>query len=73
MVGRGLHPGLLLAEEQSWMNNPYLLRITLPPLAAVVIRPAEAPEELVVPEPETEALAELGASGGNDATGTETS
>lgn len=47
--GSGLHNGSqpMQAEEKPWMNRPYSLEITLPPLAAVVIgleaaKPAKA-------------------------------
>jgi len=36
-VGNG---GDLVAEETPWMGRPYSLNITLPPLGAVVLRPA---------------------------------
>ena len=35
-MGNG--PGLLLAEEKAWMNNPYSMTITLPPLAGVILK-----------------------------------
>jgi 1,4-alpha-glucan branching enzyme len=43
-VGNG--PGRLAAEQQEWMNLPYSLVITLPPLAGVILIPADqaAPE-----------------------------
>ncbi len=35
-MGNG--PGLLLAEEKAWMNNPYSMTITLPPLAGIILK-----------------------------------
>ncbi len=37
-VGNG--PGPMVAEDQPWMNRPWSLAITLPPLAAIVLAPA---------------------------------
>jgi len=34
-VGNGLAP--LPAEDQAWMNRPYSLALTLPPLAGIVL------------------------------------
>ena len=39
-VGNG--PGLLMAENQEWMNNPCSLTVTLPPLAGIILK-AEGP------------------------------
>ena len=35
-MGNG--PGMLLAEEKDWMNNPYSITITLPPLAGIILK-----------------------------------
>ncbi len=40
-VGNGL--GEIAAEHLAWMNRPYSLSITVPPLAAVVLAPSGAP------------------------------
>ncbi len=39
-LGNG--PGLLMAEDQEWMNNPCSLTVTLPPLAGIILE-AEGP------------------------------
>jgi 1,4-alpha-glucan branching enzyme len=39
-LGNG--PGLLIAEDQEWMNNPCSLTVTLPPLAGIILE-AEGP------------------------------
>jgi 1,4-alpha-glucan branching enzyme len=31
----------LVADEQSWMNRPYSLAVTLPPLGGIVLKPAQ--------------------------------
>lgn len=36
-------PGSLMAEEQPWMNNPYSLPVTLPPLAGIILKAGELP------------------------------
>jgi 1,4-alpha-glucan branching enzyme len=43
-MGNG--PGLLIAEEQPWMNNPYSLTLTLPPLGAILLKPEGPLEEV---------------------------
>ena len=35
-TGNGLDP--LIADEKEWMNRPCSLRLTLPPLAAIVLK-----------------------------------
>ena len=47
-MGNG--PGLLIAEEQPWMNNPYSLTLTLPPLGAIVLKPEGPLEEVQTAE-----------------------
>lgn len=41
-VGNG--GGALIAEEMPWMDRPYSLAITLPPLAGIVLQPEPEPE-----------------------------
>jgi 1,4-alpha-glucan branching enzyme len=36
-------PGSLMAEEQPWMNKPYSLTVTLPPLAGIILKAGELP------------------------------
>ncbi|GAB6042377.1 1,4-alpha-glucan branching protein GlgB [Endothiovibrio diazotrophicus] len=43
-VGNGSDP--LIAEEQPWMNRPFSVPLTLPPLAAVVLEAVATEEEL---------------------------
>ena len=38
-LGNGTEP--VTTEEMPWMNRPYSLVLTLPPLAAIVLRPEE--------------------------------
>ncbi|MFM8328088.1 MAG: alpha amylase C-terminal domain-containing protein [Pirellulaceae bacterium] len=40
--GSGTANGELEAETREWMGRPYSLRLTLPPLAGIVIRPVTA-------------------------------
>ena len=44
----------LIAEERPWMENPYSICLTVPPLGGIVLRPDPLPQ----PEP-IEASAEL--------------
>ena len=40
IVGGGIHgAGVMQADELPWMNRPYSLALTVPPLAAIVLRP----------------------------------
>jgi 1,4-alpha-glucan branching enzyme len=56
-IGNGSSP--LIAEEMPWMNNPYSLAITLPPLGGIVLRPVVAPAETEqLPESEDSEAAE---------------
>jgi hypothetical protein len=32
-----------MVEEQPWMNNPYSLTVTLPPLAGIILKTGELP------------------------------
>ncbi|MGC1954746.1 MAG: 1,4-alpha-glucan branching protein GlgB, partial [Gammaproteobacteria bacterium] len=43
-VGNG--GGALIAEEMPWMDRPYSLSITLPPLAGIVLQPELEPEAI---------------------------
>jgi 1,4-alpha-glucan branching enzyme len=35
--------GSIMAEENPWMNHPYSLTVTLPPLAGIILKPGELP------------------------------
>ena len=74
-ASNGNGPGLLATEEQPWMNNPYLLTITLPPLAAVVLKPQEPKKgsKLEVQQAESPSDPSKGVAdtGGEAGTGTE--
>ncbi len=53
-VGNGA--GALAVDEQPWMNRPCSLVITLPPLAAIVLKPVDT--LTTVPTPEVSSVAE---------------
>ena len=36
--------GVMQADELPWMNRPYSLALTVPPLAAIVLRPTNDPD-----------------------------
>ncbi|HDN27960.1 MAG TPA: hypothetical protein ENG03_12875, partial [Thioploca sp.] len=53
-VGNGAT--VLIAEDHPWMDKPYSIPITLPPLAGIVLRPAQ--EKIEAEEIEEEAASE---------------
>ena len=63
-MGNG--PGMLLAEEKNWMNNPYSITITLPPLAGIILKSegvvraesTDVSDTAIAPKPEVDAADE---------------
>jgi 1,4-alpha-glucan branching enzyme len=51
-VGNGAM--ILMAEDKPWMERPYSMGITLPPLGAIVLKPPEGDEEEEIQEVEIE-------------------
>ena len=46
-AGSGMGNGarILAAENRTWMNRPYSLEVTLPPLAGILLKLASAEEQ----------------------------
>jgi 1,4-alpha-glucan branching enzyme len=53
-VGNGAM--ILMAEDKPWMERPYSMGITLPPLGAIVLKPPEGDEEEEIQEADIEEL-----------------
>ncbi|TVR59813.1 MAG: 1,4-alpha-glucan branching protein GlgB [Candidatus Competibacteraceae bacterium] len=46
----------LIAEDHPWMNHPYSITLTVPPLAGLVIKPDPLPEPVLIAAEEEEPL-----------------